>query len=282
MISVIIPTFNRAKTLKRAIDSVLEQSYKDIELLIIDDCSTDNSEKIVNSYNDKRLKYIKLETNSGACYARNVGIEKSNGEYIAFQDSDDYWHKDKLKIQLENMKNNNTDIDFCAINIIDGSNIYIKPEKKIIKLINKIGVFNTLAYESFISTQSIIAKKDCFESIRFDNKLPRLQDYDLILRLLGKYKVSFTNEVLVDLYVQNDSISKNPQKLFAAIEIMLKKDYGFDRKNGRLFCSKLYKDMADNYRLINKDESIFNYKKSLKYNFNLKTLLKLVLVKINN
>lgn len=280
MVSVIIPTFNREKTLGKAIDSVLNQTYTDLELLVIDDCSTDNTEKLINSYNDKRLKYIKLETNQGACYARNVGIENSKGEYIAFQDSDDYWHENKLELQLDNMKKNNSDIDFCAINIIDEDSCRTKPEPRTIKMINKNGVFNTLAFESFISTQSLVAKKSCFETIKFDNKLPRLQDYDLVLRLSSKYKVSFNEKCLVDLYVQNDSISRNPQKLFKAIEIMLNKDYGFTKKYKNIFFSKLYEDMANNYRGIEKKLSLINYKKSLKYKFHLKTLIKLIIVSL--
>jgi len=97
MISVIMPTYNRARTLKRAIDSVLAQTYSDIELIVVDDCSTDNTKDIVDKYSDERLRYVRLKKNSGACVARNVGIEKAKGEYIAFQDSDDYWEKEKIE-----------------------------------------------------------------------------------------------------------------------------------------------------------------------------------------
>ena len=89
MVTVVIPTFNRAKVIERAINSVLSQTYTDLELLVIDDCSTDDTKDIISSIKDKRLKYFCLPHNSGACAARNKGIELAAGEYIAFQDSDD-------------------------------------------------------------------------------------------------------------------------------------------------------------------------------------------------
>ena len=84
MVSVIIPTYNRGSLIGRAIVSVLNQTYKDIEVLVIDDASTDYTETVVDSIKDERLHYYKLEKNGGACRARNVGISKAQGEYIAF------------------------------------------------------------------------------------------------------------------------------------------------------------------------------------------------------
>ena len=90
LISVVIPTYNRGKVIRKSIESVLNQSYKNIELIIIDDGSTDNTEFVVKKISDNRIKYIKLNENKGACYARNIGIKKAKGKYIAFVDSDDY------------------------------------------------------------------------------------------------------------------------------------------------------------------------------------------------
>ena len=100
MISVIIPTHNREKTIKKSIDSVLCQTYNNIEIIVVDDKSTDNTEEVINSIKDNRIKYIKLDENKGACFARNKGIELAQGKYIAFQDSDDEWLPQKLEIQL--------------------------------------------------------------------------------------------------------------------------------------------------------------------------------------
>lgn len=123
MISVIIPTYNRANVIRRSIDSVLNQTYKDLELIIIDDNSSDNTEQIINDINDKRLRYIKLNENKGACFARNYGITISKGEYIAFQDSDDEWCLDKLKLQYDYLEKRNLDVVSCRVEIFADKNI---------------------------------------------------------------------------------------------------------------------------------------------------------------
>ena len=110
-VSVIIPTYNREATLKRAVESVLNQTYTDFELIIVDDGSTDNTRQLVENIHDDRITYYYVKINSGAAAARNYGIERAEGEYIAFQDSDDYWHSDKLEKQMKVMESN-PDIGF--------------------------------------------------------------------------------------------------------------------------------------------------------------------------
>ena len=94
MVSIIIPTYNRADKLKAAIMSVLNQTYCDLELIIVDDGSTDDTKNVVANIDDNRLRYV-YQKNAGACVARNNGIEEAHGDYIAFHDSDDVWHLDK-------------------------------------------------------------------------------------------------------------------------------------------------------------------------------------------
>ena len=101
LVSVIIPTFNRQKYLKNAINSVLNQTYENIELIIIDDNSSDNTQSYVEDINDNRLIYIKNSKNLKAPKSRNIGIEKSRGDYIAFLDDDDTWYKTKLEKQIK-------------------------------------------------------------------------------------------------------------------------------------------------------------------------------------
>lgn len=105
MISVITPVYNAEEFLKETLDSVLNQTYENIEYLLIDDCSNDSSPDIIKEYSkkDNRVKYIKLETNSGAAVARNTGLENAKGRYVAFIDSDDIWYLDKLEKQLNFM-----------------------------------------------------------------------------------------------------------------------------------------------------------------------------------
>ena len=109
LISIVIPAYNREKTILRCIDSVLKQTYKNIEIIVVDDGSTDKTQEIILSVKDSRIKYVKLEKNSGAQVARNKGIEFADGKWIAFLDSDDMWEEDKLEIQYEILKKNGFD-----------------------------------------------------------------------------------------------------------------------------------------------------------------------------
>lgn len=107
-VSVITPVYNAEKYLSETIESVLKQTYKSFEYLLIDDCSTDNSASIIKEFEEKdsRVRYIKLSENSGAAVARNRGLEEAKGRYIAFVDSDDKWYPEKLERQLDFMENN--------------------------------------------------------------------------------------------------------------------------------------------------------------------------------
>lgn len=109
LISIITPTYNCGKFIGETIESVINQTYENWEMIIVDDCSKDNTKDIVNKYaqNDDRIKYHLLEKNSGAAIARTKAMELANGNYMAFLDSDDLWVEDKLEKQLKFMKENN-------------------------------------------------------------------------------------------------------------------------------------------------------------------------------
>src|SRR3989442_437688 len=100
-VSVIIPTYNRAEFLGLALTSVLNQTFQDFEILIIDDNSQDSTQEVVTNFGDERIKYIRHDVNKRVAAARNTGVANSNGEYIAFLDDDDEWFPDKLQIQLD-------------------------------------------------------------------------------------------------------------------------------------------------------------------------------------
>ena len=116
LVSVVIPAYNREKTIREAVESVLEQSYTNLEVIIVDDCSTDRTVEIVESIPDDRVIIIRCKENGGACRARNIGIENAKGEYIAFHDSDDIWHADKLEKSMYYLKKENVDFVFSALN----------------------------------------------------------------------------------------------------------------------------------------------------------------------
>jgi glycosyltransferase involved in cell wall biosynthesis len=108
-VSVVLPTYNRAANTERAIRSVLRQSLTDLELIVVDDASTDDTEGVVNAFDDPRIDYVRHEVNRGGSAARNTGIERSSGEYIAFLDDDDVWHPEKLERQVEEMESRSED-----------------------------------------------------------------------------------------------------------------------------------------------------------------------------
>lgn len=227
LISVVIPTYNREKTIIRCLKSVMNQSYKNIEIIVVDDCSVDNTQAVVESISDNRIRFIKLEKNSGACVARNVGVENSKGEYIAFQDSDDEWLPDKLKKQLNSLQKENADIVFCQMRRIDEENnkkIDIYPADSQSHFIKK----EELLPGNLISTQTMIGKKQCFADEPFDPQMLRFQDWELALRIVQKYKIYFCSDILVDTYLQVDSISKSNKKTIQGLSQILKnniKDY---------------------------------------------------------
>ena len=218
MVSVIIPSYNREKTIERAVMSVLNQTYKDLELIVVDDCSKDNTVEVLKSIKDDRLKIIRLEKNSGACVARNVGIENAQGDYIAFQDSDDEWLLDKLEKQMAIFEKVKVDLVFCAFNRFGLGEDLTYPE-----LPEGIVERKVLLEDSRISTQTLIGKKECFENVKFDPEMPRFQDYDITIRLSKKYSIYFVNEPLVNMYVQNDSISISKNKMIRAETIIFSK-----------------------------------------------------------
>lgn len=226
-VSVVIPTYNRAHLIKRSAMSVLNQTYSNLELIIVDDGSTDNTEDVVKSINDNRVIYIK-QSNQGACAARNNGIDHAKGEFIAFQDSDDVWHEDKLEKQLKCLKETGADICFCAISL----NKSPKNKKMKSSFVSNIkDLFN-------VGVQRFFAKYYVFKSIKFDTEMPRCQDLDILLRISNKYKIYELGEPLVDYYIQNDSLSKSADKLFLATSLLIKKHKCFqDPTNYNLLLS---------------------------------------------
>lgn len=221
LVSVIIPTYNRGRLILNSVTSVLNQTYKNIELIVVDDCSTDNTEEILKSINDSRIKYVKLEKNSGACIARNKGIELSTGEFIAFNDSDDLWLPEKINSQLDFLYENNAEISFCKMECRTPENNFIHNFPNI-EFDRKISYKDLLKYNS-ASTQTIFGKTDCFKEIIFDATMPRLQDWDEVLRLSQKFSVFYQNKILVHTFFQKDSISTHPEKGVLAMEMLFEK-----------------------------------------------------------
>ena len=237
-ISVIIPTYNRGNSIIKSINSILMQTYQNIEIIVVDDCSIDDTESLILELNDNRIKYIKLKENKGANFARNIGINLATGKYITFQDSDDIYRMNKLERQYKNLLKKNSDFDFCEVCIhFNNSFKTIIPDQTQQKKIKRKKILDELCNGNFISTQSILVKTSFIKDNLFDIKFPRLQDYDLILRLLPKCKFSYSKEVLVDLYRLNDSIGNDLKKLSKSLHLLSLKKYNINCKNDSFLIS---------------------------------------------
>lgn len=142
LVSIIMPSWNTGKFIIETIQSVINQTYTNWELLIVDDCSTDNTEEIVASFKDDRIKYFRNKKNSGAALTRNRALREARGEWIAFLDSDDLWMSEKLEKQIDFMKKNGYSLSYTEYEKIDEDskslNIYVSgPEK-----VNKRQMYN--------------------------------------------------------------------------------------------------------------------------------------------
>ena len=122
LVSIIMPSYNTAQYITETIQSVIDQTYHNWELIIVDDCSTDNTDIVVGKIKDPRIRYIKNEKNSGAAVSRNRALREANGRWVAFLDSDDLWESDFLEKQIRFIKEKNATIVFASYKRIDKNN----------------------------------------------------------------------------------------------------------------------------------------------------------------
>lgn len=254
MISVVIPTYNRINTLRKSIDSVLNQTYSNIEVIIVDDGSDDGTQEYIQQINDDRVRYIRNNVNLGPAGARNVGASVANGQYIAFQDSDDEWKKDKLEKQIEKMQEiPNCKLVYCEIGRWEDDKFLGVLPSKSIPLNKKQGdLFEYLLLYPLISTQTILVEKKAFMETKFDESLQSLEDYEFSVRFANKYLIGFVDEDLVDVHDMPGSVNKRwSEKIITQMHILLM--WVEELRNRRILMDKiaLIKDEAVSYGLFN-------------------------------
>jgi len=219
LVSVIIPMYNAEKYIFETIESVLNQTYKNWELIIVDDCSTDRSRDIVKEYikQDDRIKLIESETNfGGPARPRNIGIEKAKGEFIAFLDADDVWLPEKLEKQLNFIQNTNVDICHTFANMINE-----KSEKIGFfdnqKLYNFFKFFfqdkSILFYTNYININTVLMRYDINIKFNEDKNLIALEDWKLWIDLSNDKKIGLLKEILINYRIVHNSISKRNSDL---------------------------------------------------------------------
>jgi len=187
LVSVIIPTYNRRELLKRAIQSVLNQTFSKYSLTIIDDGSTDQTDKILKEFKGNKIHYFRQE-HKGVSAARNLGIKEARGEFIAFLDSDDAWHPKKLEVQLEFFRKHpeamiaQTEEEW----IRDGRPL--KPQKKHKQ--HSGNIYRECLPLCIVSPSAVMMRREIFETVGpFDERLPACEDYDMWLRIAARYPI---------------------------------------------------------------------------------------------
>ena len=199
-VSVVIPTYNRYTLLKRAINSLLSQTYPVDEIIVVDDGSTDNTKDIQKDFPE--IIYIYQE-NRGVSTARNVGIQRAKNEWIAFLDSDDEWHQEKLQKQVAfHQKNSNILMSYTAEKWVRDGKVVKIPKKY--KKVGKDAFLENLSYCN-IAPSSVMLHNSLLERVGlFDERLEVCEDYDLWLRITMKHEAGLINEALIIKYAGHD------------------------------------------------------------------------------
>lgn len=213
-ISVIIPLYNKEISISATVNSVLNQTFTNFELLIIDDGSTDNSLKVLSTFMDKRIKVIS-KSNGGVSEARNYGVKASSSDYIFFLDADDIITADCLLIFIDLInKYKEADVftaNFKVVNQDNSENIYCTGDKETLVKNN----FKALwIAEVFPRTGSMVIKKSCFEKVGyFRDDITLYEDLELVLRLFNAYKIAYSPKIVLNYICEFNTLSKKMSPL---------------------------------------------------------------------
>jgi len=263
-ISVIIPTYNSRKFIVDAIESVLKQTYQDIEIIICDDGSTDSTGEIVKRYGN-RIVY-RYQNNRGPSAARNMGIIMAKGEYVAFLDADDIWLPEKMSIQLEEIeKSDSIGLVTCPRYILsnDGNVELYQPE---INGLTKNELLRILVMNNVIGGgSSVLIRKRCFDELGlFDERLLVSEDTDMWFRICKKFVIRCTAQPLLQYRVLNGSQSYYPERNLKSQLLYLDKVFA----DNEMHMSSFHKSKALCERFLSGAWSfmcVCNYKKAREY-----------------
>ncbi len=231
LVSIVIPAFNRESSIVAAVESVLRQSWTDIEVIVVDDASTDGTVAAARTISDPRFRLIESARNGGISAARNAGIGAAKGSWIAFQDSDDEWLPTKLEKQMARLLGAPDDViaSYCGFLILDEpgaerprAGVRYCPDAGLRLLDGQI--LETLLVTNPVSTQTLVARKSVLEAVGlFDEGLKSLVDWDLGIRLAQAGRFQFIDEPLVIQRFSANSITKDEKKRVQSWEHVLQK-----------------------------------------------------------
>ena len=238
MVSCIITTYKRPiKIVKRALESVINQTYEDMEILLVNDDPEDKKRDeelrlLIQSF-PKNIQYILLPAHLGACQARNIGVEKAEGEYIAFLDDDDEWLPEKLEKQMECIKEGDVALVYSSHYYVNLKGRRREIEEPLAGVRKNRQELKYLLRENFIgSTSSPLIKKQAIKAVGgFDKNLKSSQDHDLWLRIAREFDICYQREPLVILHYSKDAISRSKKRILQGYECLLKKYVCFYEKD---------------------------------------------------
>lgn len=261
LVSVVIPTYNRKRMLRRAISSVLSQTFQDFEILVVSDGSTDDTDEVVASFRDPRIRLLKHESRRGASAARNTGMKASCGKFIAFLDDDDEWTSNKLEVQLPVVENSahNVGLIYAWMEYFqNGKSVGVQaPELRgnvFVEMLDK---------QAIGGCPTIIIKREIVDKVGyFDENLPRGNDGDYWRRICKVYDVDFVPETLAKVHIGHERITGNTK-------ISIRGEIKALEKRLRLFESDFNKHLiqkANVMTLIGMDYLLIgNYRKFFTY-----------------
>jgi glycosyltransferase involved in cell wall biosynthesis len=228
-VSVVIPTYNRARFLPVAVRSVLKQTFTDFEIVIVDDASADDTEAVVASLGDARIKYIRHDRNMRIAHARNTGVANSTGEYIAFLDDDDEWVYDKLAKQVQVLDTHSPIVGavytaFAQVDLATESILGVVAPRK------RGHILHELCMRNWIGTASTVCvRRECFAEVGlFDEGIEFGEEYDMWIRIAHAFDFEYIDEVLVAYGVHARRLTTNYAIVISGLEEQL-------RKHGRFF-----------------------------------------------
>lgn len=211
-VSVILPTYNRASELGKAMQSVLDQTYGDLELIVVSDGSTDETEQVVKGFSDTRVRFIRSEKNGGLAYARNIGINEAKYDLLAFHDDDDLWKSEKLEKQVRELLQSDLHTGFCYCEMsyimLDGKTVHIVPRREISTVRKRGYLYPELLRRNFVGGPTLLVRRECLDEVGlFDESLAIFEDWDMVLRLSKHYDAAFVAEPLYDYFEHEKSLT---------------------------------------------------------------------------
>lgn len=262
-VSVIMPTYNRADYLKKSIQSVLDQTFSDFEIIVINNYSTDDTLEVTKAFNDPRIKTINFKNEGIIAKSRNQGILQSTGKYIAFLDDDDLWCSNKLELQIKYLEcNPEFDLVYSRALIIDEHDtqkgLLIDPNN-----VKSGQIFLDLLYENFIPILTVLIKKSVFDTVGLFNEDPLMraaEDYELWLRISLKSNVGYIDKPLALYRMHSSSVSmaiNKPQLRQKTLQNVILNSVA---------PQKYFAEINSNIERLNSDISVFFWRGSDKAN----------------